>query len=177
MTSSDYSDPCCIMSQNGPFIHPTWHRNFGPAVCLPHLMQRDWMYQRRVYYDDGGWLSQPDGITLPLAPISHPSARANLGIKLAYNQDATNWDYYLEYVIPTEWNRGVGGAPYLFIRRIVANAVDPATGRGVGPRPAYLGAIGVGRTVEFVEPSGNVKFRAELTDLPGPILKVSAKKL
>lgn len=35
-----------------------------------------------MYYDDGAWLSQPEGITLPLEPISSPSARANLGIKL-----------------------------------------------------------------------------------------------
>ena len=78
-TSSDYSDPCCIMSQNGSFIAPSWGRAFGPAVCLPHLMQRDWMYKQRVYYDNGGWLSQPDGITLPLSPISRPGACANLG--------------------------------------------------------------------------------------------------
>jgi hypothetical protein len=165
---ADYSDPCCIMSQNGPFIHPTWGRDFGPAVCLPHLIQRDWMYKRRVYYDGGDWLSQPDGITLPLAPISRPNAHANLGIKLAYIQGETHWDYYLEYVIPTEWNRGVPGAPYLFIRRMAPK---------YGGTPAYLGAIGIGRTAEFVEPSGNVRFRVELTDLPGPILKVSAKKL
>lgn len=174
MTSSDYSDPCCIMSQNGPFIHPMWRVAFGPAVCLPHLMQRDWMYKRRVYYDDGGWLSQPDGITLPLAPISRPSVRANLGIRLAYTQDATSWDYYLECVIPTEWNRGVAGAPLFFIRRIVSIS-------GAGDRPAYLGFIKppatVGTTAEFVEPSGNVRFQVELTDLPGPIFKVSAKKL
>jgi hypothetical protein len=174
MTSSDYSDPCCIMSQNGPLIHPTWRVNFGPSVCLPHLMQRDWMYKRRVYYDDGEWLSQPDGITLPLAPISRPIARANLGIRLAYTRDATNWDYYLEYVIPTEWNQGVPGAPLFFIRRIVSIS-------GTGDRPAYLGFIKppttVGTTAEFVEPSGNVRFQVELTDLQGPILKVNAKKL
>jgi hypothetical protein len=115
---TDYRDPCCIMSQNGPFMHPTWQRNFGPAVCLPHLMQRDWMYRRRVLFDDGEWMSRPEGITLPLAPISRPAARANLGIKLAYRRQDTSWDYYLEYVIPTEWNQGVPGAPYLFIRRM-----------------------------------------------------------
>jgi len=174
MTSSDYSDPCCIMSQNGPFIHPTWQRAFGPALCLPHLIQRDWMYKRRVFFDDGGWMSQPDGITLPLAPISRPGARANLGIRLAYRRDETNWDYYLEYVIPTEWNQGVPGAPYLFIRRIVSIS-------GTIDRPAYLGFIAapttVGIVAELIEQSGNVRFQVELTDLPGPILKVSAKKL
>ena len=53
-------------------------------------------------------------------------ARANLGIRLAYIQDATNWDYYLEYVIPTEWNRGVPGAPLFFIRRMVPSAAGIA---------------------------------------------------
>jgi hypothetical protein len=142
---TDYGDPCCIMSQNGPFIHPKWQRNFGPAVCLPHLMQRDWMYKRRVYYDNGGWLSQPDGITLVLAPITRPIARANLGIKLAYNQGDAVWDYYLEYVIPTEWNRVVPGAPFFFIRRIAPK---------YGGTPAYLGVIAVptavGTMAEFV---------------------------
>ncbi len=92
---TDYRDPCCIMSQNGPFIHPTWQRNFGPAVCLPHLMQRDWMYKHRVFFDDGNWMSQPDGITLQLAPISRPGSRANLGVKLAYKRDEANWDVSL----------------------------------------------------------------------------------
>ncbi len=169
---TDYRDPCCIMSQNGPFVHPTWQRNFGPALCLPHLMQRDWMYKRRVFVDDGDWMSQPEGIRLPLAPISRPGARANLGIKLAYRRDNTNWDYYLEYVIPTEWNRGVQGGPYLFIRRMSPK---------YGGTPAYLGFITVptagGTTAEFIEPSGNVRFQVELTNLPGPILSVSAKKL
>ena len=170
---TDYRDPCCIMSQNGPFTHPRWQRNFGPAVCLPHLMQRDWMYKRRVYYDNGGWLSHPNGITLPLAPITRPVARANLGIKLAYNQGDAAWDYYLDNVIPTEWNRGVPGAPLFFIRRMAP--------KYEGGTPAYLGFIkvptAIGTIAEFVESSGNVKFQVELTDLPGPILKVSAKKL
>jgi len=174
MTSSDYSDPCCIMSQNGPFLHPRWQRAFGPALCLPHLLQSGWMYPRRVYYDDGGWLSQSNGITLPLAPISRPIARANLGLQLAFARDSDRWDYYLEYVIPTDWNRGVPGSPYLLIRRIVSIP-------GTGDRPAYLGFVQVpataGGVAEVVEPLGNVRFRAELTHLQGPILKVSAKRL
>jgi hypothetical protein len=165
----EYADPCCIMSQNGPFKNPKWGRPFGPAVCLQHLVQRGWMFKDRVYYDDGGWMAQPDGITLPLAPLSRPIARANLGIKLAYKQGASNWDYYLEYVIPTEWDQGVPGAPYVFIRRL-------ATISDGEERPVYLGNIQIGKTTEFVEPSGNVRFRAELTDLPGPIM-VTAQKL
>jgi len=44
-------------------------------------------------------------------------------------------------VIPTEWNRGVPGAPYLFIRRL-ANIPD------LGERPVYLGAIEIGKFTE-----------------------------
>ena len=169
--NTDYSDPSCIMSQNNAFTHPTWQRAFGPAVCLPHLMQRDWMYRGRVYYDDGGWMSQPGGITLPLAPISRPGARANLGIKLAYTRGGDAWDYYLEYVQPADWNRGIG-KPFLMVRRMAPK---------YGGTPAFLGMVEIpmtpGARAEFVEPSGNVKFQVELTDLPGPILKVSAKKL
>ncbi len=169
---TDYRDPSCIMSQNGPFPHPTWNRNFGPALCLPHLMQTGWMYNRRVFVDDGDWMSRPDGITLPLAPISRPGARANLGIKLAFRRGDDSWDYYLEYMVPTEWNRGVPGAPYLLIRRMAPK---------YGGTPAYLGFVQaptvVGQSAEKVEPSGNVQFRVEMTSLEGPILKVTARKL
>jgi len=169
---TDYRDPCCIMSQNGPFNHPVWNRNFGPALCLPHLLQKDWMYKRRVFTDNGGWMTQPDGITLPLAPISRPGARANLGIKLAFKRGDAAWDYYLEYVIANEWNRGLPGAPYLFVRRMVPK---------YGGTPAYLGPIHIpaeiGKIAELVEPSGNVRFQVSLTNLPGPIIKVKAKKL
>lgn len=47
------------------------------------------------------------------------------------------------------------GAPYLFIRRIAVS--------DVGSTSAYLGAIGIESISEFVEPSGNVKFRVEQT--------------
>lgn len=169
---TDYMDPSCIMSQNGPFLHPTLQRHFGPALCLPHLMQQGWMYKRRVFVDAGDWMSQPGGITLPLAPISRPGARANLGIKLAFRRGDASWDYYLEYMVPTEWNRGVPGAPYLLIRRMAPK---------YGGTPAYLGFIAVppvvGQAAEKVEPSGNVHFRVELTSLEGPTLKVTARKL
>ena len=169
---TDYKDPCCIMSQNGPFIHPTWKRNFGPAICLPHLMQRDWMYKRRVHYDNGDWQSRADGITLELAPISSPIAHANLGIKLAYSRGDDAWDYYLEFVTPTEWNQGVPGAPYVFIRRMAPK---------YGGTPAYLGFIqvptAIGRVAEFVEPSGNVRFQVQRFSADSRIVKVQAKKL
>ena len=169
--NSDYMDPCCIMSQNNPFTDPTLGRNFGPAVCLPHLIQRDWIFKPRVYYDDGGWLSHPEGITLPLAPISRPSARANLGIKLAYKTARDAWDYYLEFVQPTDWNQGINKS-FLIVRRMAPK---------YGGTPAFLGLIEIpmnrGTNATFLETSGNVRFQVELTNLPGPILKVTAKKL
>jgi hypothetical protein len=94
-------------------------------------------------------------------------------VKLAFTSGNAHWDYYLEYVMPAEWNQGVPGAPFIFVRRVVS-----ITG---GDHPAYLGAMQVPKTVgptaEFVEPSGNVRFRVQLTDLPGPIVKVQAQKL
>ena len=167
-----YADPCCIMSQTPIFTNPVWKTNFGPAVCLPHLVQKDWMYKRRIFSDDGAWLSQPDGITLPLAPISDPGARGNLGLKLAYRNGDTSWDYYLEYAKPTEWNRGLSNA-FLFIRRI-----GPTD---VGPTPIILGKIivptAIGTKSQVVEPSGNVRFQVERLDPDGRIVKVNAKKL
>lgn len=169
--STDYGDPCCIMSENGNFAHPLFGVNFGPALCLPHLMQLGWMYPGRVYEDSGGWQSENGGITLPLAPLVRPGARANLGIKLKHSSSSGNWDYYVEYVIPTEWNRGVPGAPYIFVRRLA-----PKYGG-----PAYLGAMKaptvIGGTAEFIETSGNVRFRAELTHLDDPVMKVNVTQL
>jgi hypothetical protein len=171
-TATDYSDPACIMSQNQPFVKAPWNVAFGPAVCLPHLVQKNWLLHGRLYVDDGQWMSV--GATIPLAPITHPEARANLGIRLRNVRANPPWDYYLEYCTPTEWNRGIPGAPYLLIRRLVDIP-------GVGQRPAYLTflqfhqVVGAGATV--VEPSGNVRFTAEVTNLPGPILKVTAEAL
>lgn len=168
-----YADPCCIMSQQSAFTHPVWKVNFGPAVCFPHLIQREWMYSHRVFQDAGAWLSLPNGITLPLAPTSDPGARANLGVKLTYKNAETSWDYYLEHARPTGWNQGLSKAS-LFIRRI-------GPGKDIGPTPAILGSIivpaKIGVRAQFVEPSGNVRFQVERFDPEGRIIQVSAKKL
>jgi hypothetical protein len=170
---TDYSDPCCILSQNNAFVHPGWMVAFGPALCLPHMVQKGWMYARRLYYDDGAWQSQSEGIALPLSPVTDPGARANLGIRLAYSRDGDSWDYYLEYVKPEGWNRGLSGA-FVFVRRI---APHPA----YGDTPAYLGSIAVpaalGATATFVEPAGNVRFEVERFDAEGRILRVRATRL
>jgi len=97
-----------------------------------------------------------------------------LGIRLRNTRANPAWDYYLEYCTPEGWNQGVAGSPYLLIRRMVDIP-------GVGQRPAYLTflqfnqVVGAGAT--GVEPSGNVRFTVEVTNLPGPILKVTAEAL
>jgi hypothetical protein len=167
-----YSDPCCILSQQNPFKNPPWMRDFGPALCLPHLDQRGWMYKRRLFVDPGGWMSQPSGITLPLAPLTKPGAHANLGIKLGFRRGEAAWDYYLQYHMPDGWDRGLLKS-YVFVRRIAS------TPEGVAP--LILGGVevpgSVGTSVEFIEPTGNVRFRVELTGLSGPIVKVNATML
>jgi M6 family metalloprotease-like protein len=167
-----YSDPCCIMSQNNGFLNPPWMRNFGPAICLPHLVQRDWMYHRRLYVDDGDWMTQPDGITIPLAPLTRPEAAANLGIKLAFRRGDNAWDYYIQCQTPTGWDRGLLRS-YVFVRRIAS------TPEGVSP--IILGGVftpdTVGASAEYVEPTGNVRFRVELSGLPGPVVMVNVAML
>ena len=171
-TAQDYSDPACIMSQNGPFLKAPWNVAFGPAVCLPHLVQKNWLLPGRLFVDEGNWMEA--GVTVPLAPITQPEARANLGIRLKNLRATPPWDYFLEYCMPTQWDQGVPGAPYLLVRRLVDIS-------GVGQRPAYLMAIAFNQTVGAVatgvEPSGNVRFAVEVTNLPGPVLKVTAEAL
>ncbi len=169
-----YGDPNSIMSAMNvrSFTHPNWNVAFGPAVSLPHLMQRGWMYPSRLYFDSGAWQTLAEGITLPLAPITNPGTRANLGIKLTFQQPGGSWDYYLEYVKPTGWNQGVGDS-LVIIRRL-------------GPTPdgeasIYFGEMKVppalGEKSEFIEPTGNVRFQIERFDAMGQILKMNAKYL
>jgi hypothetical protein len=166
-----YADPCCIMSQQNGFVHPIWQVNFGPALCLPHLVQRDWMFTRRLFKARDDWATVPGGITVPLAALSDPVAHANLGITLAAGQGEDRWDYFLQYIRPVEWDRGYPKAT-LFIRRIAA--VD------VGPTPIILGTLAVpankGATAEFVETTGGVRFRIEVFDQSATILMVNAAR-
>lgn len=169
---SEYQDPCCIMSQQNPFAKPPWNVNFGPAVCGAHLAQTGWMYPRRLYVDDGGWMSNPDGISLPLAAVTDPGARANLGIKLPFSGAGASWDYYLEYVRPTEWDRGLQN-PFVFVRRLAPY--------GSGQTPAILGAIQVPNVPSglgvFDEPSGGVRFTVGWAGANTRVLDVSATNL
>jgi len=166
-----YADPCCIMSQAPLFSSPRWNVNFGAPLCLAHLDQRRWMYRHRLFHDDGGWVNLGEGISLPLAPLTEPGQRANLGIKLT-NPDA-GWDYYLEYVRPTGWYRGLAEAT-VFVRRI-------GPGKDVGPTPSILGSIVVPRdqtgSASFLEPSLNVLFEVARFDPDGHIVRVTATRV
>jgi hypothetical protein len=163
-----YDDPCCIMSQQNSFVDPVWGVNFGPAVCVPHLIQRNWMYSHRVFQDSGAWISK--GISLSLAPVDDPGAGANLAIKLSFKNSETNWDYYIQYVRPKGWNQGLG-IGFVFIRRI-------GPGKDVGPTPAILGSVlvpqGLGTRSQFVEPSGGIMFQVERLDAEGRIVQIHA---
>lgn len=171
--TTHYADPCCIMSQNNASVPPGWMVNFGPALCLPHLVQRGWMFSRRLYTDDGTWMAQPNGRTMPLAALTDPGAHANLGLKLPFTRGDQAWDYYVEYVRPTGWNQGLL-KPYVFIRRI-ANVAN------LGDTPIILGMIEVPEMPDvpasFREMSGDVLFEIQWLDAQGRILKVTATKL
>ncbi|MBW4662568.1 MAG: hypothetical protein KME15_28320 [Drouetiella hepatica Uher 2000/2452] len=169
-----YGDPFCIMSAMNvkSFSHSTISKPFGPSLCLPHLIQKGWIDISRVYRDDGNWMTQSSGITLPLATVNDLSARANLGIKLAYSSNRGIWDYYLEFVRPISWNQGFNDS-YLLVRRMFAS--------GEGETSALLGSIKIPSeikvSVDFVEPLGNVLFQVEQFDTDGRIVKVTAQKL
>jgi hypothetical protein len=167
-----YQDPCCIMSQSALFSPPGWASLFGSAVCLSHLIQREWMYNHRVLRDDGAWMSRPNGKTFVLAQINDPGARANLGLALAVRLPGDEWDYHLEYARPTGWNRGLKD-DFLFIRRLRPSRI--------GDTAAILGSIAVpatrGDRKQLVELTGNTRFEVQRFDRDGRTIKVNVKKL
>ena len=169
--SDFYQDPCCIMSQTALFQPDGWQSLFGSAVCLPHLIQREWMYAHRLLRDAGDWRSKPNGATFVLAPIDDPGAHANLGLALAVGQ-ADDWDYHLEYVRPRGWNRGLKAA-FVFVRRLRPSRI--------GDTAAILGSIAVpiafGQREEFTETLGGTRFAVERLDPDGRIVKLTAIKL
>jgi hypothetical protein len=168
----EYGDACCIMSQNNPWLDPHWDDlPFGPSVCVPHLRQLGWMYKGRLYEDDGGWLK--NGIEVPLAPLAHPRAHANLGIRLPFRDGDRAWDYFLEYVQPEGWNSGLL-YPFVAVRRSYQHPK-------FGLRPAFIGALEIpeasGRRVTWDDATGNVRFGVERFTVDARILKVSASRL
>ena len=130
------------------------------------------MYGQRLHVDTGGWMTKPGGISVPLAALDDPSAQANLGIKLALKRPAKTWDYYIQYMSPTDWNQGLP-KPTVFIRRVAKlDGADTA---------AYLGSIEVpantGVTASMVEPAGNVRFTLSRFGTQGRIVKLDAVAL
>ena len=169
--SQHYADPCCIMSQTPTFPHPTLQVPFGPALCLPHLVQRGWMYRHRLFADGGGWQSQAGGISVPLACLDDPGARANLGIALTVTGRGPDWTYHVEYVRPRGWNRGLAGDTVI-VRRIAT--------ADVGPTPSILGTIpvppAVGASASVFEKIGNTRFDVTRSDAAGRVVKVTASR-
>ncbi len=58
MATVHYADPCCVMSEKPRFTPPGWKCvEFCGPVCLPHLIQHNWMYRHRLAEDGGSWLA------------------------------------------------------------------------------------------------------------------------
>lgn len=166
-----YADPCCVMSQQSASAPPGWSVNFGTSLCLPHLVQQGWMYPHRLQ-EDSAWQGRSAAVGFPLAPLADPGADAPLGLKLHFADQGSSWDYYVEYVRPTDWNRGIG-VDTVFVRRI---------GRAdVGDTPSILGQVAVppvfGTDASFIEPLGNVSFRVRRLDQDGRRVMVTVRKL
>jgi hypothetical protein len=164
----EYGDPYCIMSamRVRTFTHPAFNLAFGPAMSFPQLMLQNRVYPRRVHWENSNWVFNPAGVFFHLGPLSDRTANASLGVVLPQDS-AASWSYYLEYMRPIGWNKGIGN-PKLIIRRL---------GSGTA---AYLGEINVPATVgeraEWTEPSGRVRFQAEKAQPDGRAIKVTAKK-
>jgi hypothetical protein len=166
-----YADPCCVMSQKSASAPPGWSVNFGPALCLPHLVQQGWMYPQRLQ-EDTAWQRSSVAVGFPLAALVDPGADAPLGLKLHFSDHGSSWDYHVEYVRPTDWNRGIG-VDTVFVRRIAR--------ADVGDTPSFLGKLVVpsvfGSEASFVEPIGNVSFRVRHLDQDGRRVMVTVLKL
>ena len=149
------------------FKHPVWNVDFGPSLSLSQLILHGWMYGYRLHRENAGWQTQPSGASFLLASLNDLAVTVALGAILPQNTSG-GWDYHLEYVRPTGWNRGVGKAA-LLIRRLTPS------------KSAYLGAVAVpsqvGATSAWTEPSGKVLFQVEKMEAEGRVVKVTARKI
>ncbi len=166
-----YADPCCIMSQQNAFLDPTWNVAFGPALCLPHLMQRGWMPDGRLFRDGGGWAQATTDVYHDLAPLSDPDPRYPLGLVLTV--PGLGWDYLVEYIRPTQWDAGLP-KDTVFVRRI-------GPGKDVGDTPLYLASQAVpdlvGRSpMVFKEVTGDTFFKIFRGADGGRTVRVAARK-
>jgi hypothetical protein len=164
-----YGDPTCIMSAMNvrAFTHPQWNRAFGPGMSFPQISIKEWMYGRRVHKQAKSWASKGAGLTFEMAALSDRRLPAHLGVILPANS-AGSWDYYLEYMRPTGWNRGLQQAR-LVIRRRVNNT------------SAYLGEVvvpnKVGDEASWTEPSAKVSFEVEKLRADERVVRVKVRKL
>lgn len=145
---SGYGDPTCIMGTGSEtFNHPQF-RDTGPAMSFPQLYVKGFMYERRIKKYSNTWGTNSRSISFDLAPLNDRRLNAYLGVILPVDS-SNSWEYFLEYMRPTEWNKGLE-KPRLVIRRIVGNTA------------AYLGRIklpsGLNAEKEWIEPKGNVRF-------------------
>jgi hypothetical protein len=168
-----YRDPCCVMSQGGPFSQKPWNVNFGCPVCLPHLMIQQWMYARRMLFDDGAWAAAPNGISFKLGPNTNPAVPVFLGASLSipWSDPTWRWSYLLEFVTATGWNRAVDDAPCLMVRRI-AERNDLGA-----PTSMFLAKVHVGPAsapTVYHDPSGHTTFTVSLDSVLGPVAAVHA---
>ncbi|MEJ7681317.1 MAG: hypothetical protein WKG06_26400 [Segetibacter sp.] len=123
------------------------------------------MYQRRVLRVSSDWIDTPGWINFLMAPINDRMANANLGVILPIS-NPNIWDYYLEFMTPTGWNKGIVNSK-LVIRRLTPGA------------SAYLGEINLPTTMtepvnEWTEPSANIHFKVKRIQVDGRVMEVTA---
>jgi hypothetical protein len=169
---SHYGDPNCIMSamRVGTFNLQPWNLPFGPSLSFPQLISKGWMYNRRVLNVNKNWSENNNTVSIFLAPINDRTANANLGATLPNGKLGDTWDYYLEYMRPSGWNKGIG-SPKFVIRRMTPEG-----------NSAFLGEIILPSSISdaattWTEPTGNVNFSVTLNQEDGRIIKVIVTKV
>ncbi len=166
--SNHYGDPTCIMSAMNirGFNHPVFKTTFGPSLSFPQLHIKDFMYKRRVHNVNKSWVGDSNGVTFNLASINDRRVNAYLGVILPVDQ-LGSWDYYLEYMRPDGWNKGLENS-VLVIRRVLGNTA------------AYLGEVILPSTLKakkgWTEPSGKVRFEIEKIQSDERIISVNVIK-
>jgi hypothetical protein len=128
------------------------------------------MYNRRVLNVNKNWSENNNTVSIFLAPINDRTANANLGATLPNGKLGDTWDYYLEYMRPSGWNKGIG-SPKFVIRRMTPEG-----------NSAFLGEIILPSSISdaattWTEPTGNVNFSVTLNQEDGRIIKVIVTKV
>ncbi|MBL4648383.1 MAG: hypothetical protein JKY03_01535 [Aureispira sp.] len=164
--TTPYGDRNCIMSAMAikGFTHPKWNKTFGPSMSFPQLDIKNLFYKRRIYTADKYWST--NGLSFNMAPQNDRRINASLGAIIP-TSSSSGWDYYLEYIRPNGWNKGLS-KPILVIRRVVGNTA------------AFLGEIELPVTLHakksWREPSGNVLFTIQKIRSDERMIKVILTK-